>query len=502
MLTFDRAAKAEPTARDALLLIAGFLLLRLATAWIYPAMIDEAYAITVSRSWSLSYFDHPPVGFTIARLAAWLAGSENVFVIRLPFVLAGSLCGWLIWDVTRIAYGARAAWWALAWYSVAPFFLISAGHFIVPDGPLNLALLATLRLVLPDLLTPERSLRTVRWLAAGLCFAVALASKYQAGLFGISALAFLIASPPHRRLFAAPALWGSLALGALGLVPVVAWNAAHDWVSIGFQAARSGAASPGFEPGNFAVTLVGQMAYLLPGTWIIVVWMATNGVARPQATADRLFGWLAILPAILFLAAALISRNSLPHWAMSGFLFGFPLAGAWAAWVADRHRWALLAAWRASWIVIPVLALVVGLQARYALFTRPFANLPPQFDVDWQLQDWSALATTWPQLGAPKLVFTRDWHIAGKVGHALGPDVIIRPLADPRHFQFLTDTGRSSAIAIHPAAANRTGETLEKFRTNLQNHGYRETGGPSLLSMPSGSHTRFVIIAVPVERTR
>lgn len=490
----------ESGTRDALVLIAVFLVLRLAVSWIFPATIDESYAVAVSRGWSLSYYDHPPVGFTLAHLMAWLTGTETIFVIRLPFILAGALSSWLIWDITRLAYGGRAAFWALAWYSVAPFFFISAGHFVVPDGPLNFALLATLRLVLPDLLTPEKPLRKSLWLGAGLCFAFALASKYQAALFGASALAFLLASPPHRRLLLSPVLWMTLLVAALGLVPVIAWNAEHDWISFGFQAGRAGTGSTSLQPANFAVTALGQMVYILPGTWIVIMAMAAKGAWKPAAPADRLFAWFAILPPVLFLTIALVSRKSLPHWAMSGFLFGFPLAGHWTARMFDRHRRGISLAWRAACAGIPLLAFAVGLQAKFALFTRPFFDASPRYDIDWQMQDWTALANAWPDFGTPATVITRNWVTGSKAGHVLGPGVAVHPLFDPRHFRYLDKRNGSTAVAVQPAKIGETESVLQWFPALLRKNGYRVTGKPRVLRQMSGRQLRFEIVAVPVEK--
>jgi hypothetical protein len=495
---FDPERETGP--RDALVLIAVFLVLRLAVSWVFPATVDESYAIAVSRDWSLSYYDHPPVGFTLAHLMTWLTGTESIFVARLPFVVAGAVSGWLVWDITRLAYGSRAASWALAWYSVAPFFFISAGHFVVPDGPLNLALLATLRLVLPDLLAPDRPLRASRWLAAGVCFAIALASKYQAALFGASALAFLLASPPHRRLLASPVLWMTLVVGALGLVPVIAWNAAHDWVSFGFQAGRAGAGDMALQPANFAVTALGQMVYVLPGTWLVIMAMAAKGIRRPTIPADRLFAWFAILPPVVFLSIALVSRKSLPHWAMTGFLFGFPLAGYWTAAMFDRYRRPILLAWRASCVGIPLLAFAVGLQARHALFTRPFSDTSPRYDIDWQMQDWTALTEAWTGFGAPATVITRNWVTGSKAGHALGPAVTVRPLVDPRHFQYLDGQTGDAAVAVQPAKVGETEYVLQWFPAELEKSGYRVTGEPRVLRQMSGGQLRFEIVAVPVEK--
>jgi 4-amino-4-deoxy-L-arabinose transferase-like glycosyltransferase len=126
------------------LLVVGFLIFRIALASIIPLSIDEAYAVVVSRSHSLSYFDHPPIGFALARFMADVSGCECRLVVRLPYVLLGSASALLLFALTRYAYGVVAAFWAVAWYSVAPFFLISAGHFVVPDGPLDFFLLAAM----------------------------------------------------------------------------------------------------------------------------------------------------------------------------------------------------------------------------------------------------------------------------------------------------------------------------------------------------------------------
>lgn len=499
-----KPAAAESIADDrrAWLLIGGFVVVRLAIAAILPAIIDEAYGICAARAWSLSYFDHPPVCFTTAALLAWISGTENVFLLRLPFVLAGAASGWLVYDMTRLAYGATAGLWALAWYSIAPFFLISAGHFVVPDGPLDLFLLATLRLVLPDLLAPGRPLHPGRWLAAGICFAAALASKYQAALFGASALGFLVASPEHRRLFRSPVLWGTLATAMVGLVPTVVWNAAHDWMSLGFQAGRAGTRTMAVQPVNFLLMVLGQMIYLLPGTWVLMMLAAGRGLLRPSSIADRLFAWFTLLPPLVFLAIALVSRRSLPHWAMSGFLFGFPLVGEWTVSVLPRFGDRVRATWWATAVAVVLFAVVFSLQAKWALFTRPFVSVSPPLDINWQFQDWPALADAWPGLGSPDAAVVDNWVTGAKIGHALGPGVAVVPLSDPRHFQFL-DAGRPARfVAVHPVPAGQAETMSVAFKRTLQKRGFDLVGPPLVIPQRTGNQLRFDIVTIPVARHR
>ncbi|MFM7108148.1 MAG: ArnT family glycosyltransferase [Planctomycetaceae bacterium] len=485
--------------RDAIRLVLAFLAVRCAAAWFCPATIDEAYGIVVSRAWSLSYFDHPPACFTLARVVAWLTGSESVFLARVPFLLAGTAAAWLVYDVTRIAYGPVAGLWALAWHSVAPFFLVSAGHFVVPDGPLDLALLLTLRLVLPDLLAPDRAPHLGRWCAAGAAFAVAFASKYQAVLFGASALAVLVASPPHRRLLRSPAVWAALAISAVGLLPTLLWNQAHGWISLGFQAGRAGAGSLSLQPVNFLLVLGGQMLYVLPGTWLVTLVAGFRGVTRPRTPADRVFGWFAILPPVVFLAIALVSRRSLPHWAMSGFLFGFPLVGEWTARALERHRRAIELTWRWTAAAVVIAFLGYSMQARHAAFTRAVPALAATCDLDWQHQDWPALADARAALGAPDVIVTSNWTTAAKAAHALGPTVAVVPASDPRHFQFLPRPALDHvAFAVAPADPGAADRVREDFTSLLGQLGWRVVGTPRVIDQRTGGQLRFHLVAIPV----
>src|ERR1700756_898711 len=103
-LSMADSLSASPAFRLTLLALA-FLILRIGLAATIPLSIDEAYAIVVSRSHSLSYFDHPPLGFALARFMADVTGCECRLVVRLPYVLLGSLSALLLFDLTRYAYG-------------------------------------------------------------------------------------------------------------------------------------------------------------------------------------------------------------------------------------------------------------------------------------------------------------------------------------------------------------------------------------------------------------
>src|SRR6202046_4019309 len=120
--------------RLALAILAGFLVARLLFAFTLDLGIDESYTVAISRSLSLSYFDHPPLHLWIAHFAARALG-ENV-AARVPFIGLFFATGWIYYRLASGLFGPRAALIAVYALNVTPFFFASAGSWIVPDGPL------------------------------------------------------------------------------------------------------------------------------------------------------------------------------------------------------------------------------------------------------------------------------------------------------------------------------------------------------------------------------
>ncbi|MEB3327163.1 MAG: glycosyltransferase family 39 protein [Synechococcus sp.] len=498
--------------RKAAFLLIGFTALRLLLALIWPAGIDEAYAISISHDWSLSYFDHPPVVFTIAGLTHLLTGSNSASILRIPYVLLGTASGWLIYDITRQAYNRSAAFWALAWYSIAPFFLISAGLFVVPDGPLNFGLLATLWILLPGILNPNHRLKPFHYGAAGIFLALSLASKYQAVAFLASICIFTLYNKKNREWLRSPAIIITILVGLAGLLPVLIWNGSHDWISFGFQSSRAGNAGLRLFPLNFLSTLVGQMAYLLPGTWIVVMACSLKGISKTRSSADSLFSWLTLVLPVAFLLIALVSERSLPHWSMSGFLFGFPLAGQWTSKQARNRLIIIKKAWATTTMLLSIAAIGVGLQFKEAIFTRALAKEPLSIDRNWQLQDWSSLHQLWSDFGMPGNIVTRSWTVGAKAGYTLGPDARILPLRDPRHFQFMADPKqaatkygtsiKSAYLAIEPLDPRiNESEAIKAFSDLLASNGWQPQGRPEIIEQKSGDYSRFKLLGIRVRKS-
>ena len=437
----------EPQDGSILTLIISVMMLRLITSLYFPMGVDETYAIVVSRFPTLSYFDHPPLGFDFARAVAWATGSEAPFVVRFPHVIMGTLSSWYLYKITARLFGIQAAFYAVAWYSAAPFFFISSGHFVVPDGPLNLFLVLGLWWLLP-LFDGDHSLTTRQWVNIGIAMALALMSKYQAVLFGVAVAIAVLWNPQARKSLATKGPWLALLIAALGMIPMIYWNSQHEWISFKFQSGRAGNGLTLYSC-NFLLTLAGQMVYVLPGSWLMAQYFAASAIIKPNREAERLLGIIVLLPVVIFDVIALISEKSLPHWPMSGFLFAFPLLGLGITTLPQRFQTILRLVFRPALIGIFLTALLVSAQTHTAFLTRFSFAEAPRYDLDSQLVGWDALRLDFQQRNLLEsfdtFIIPSKWSEGGRAGYALGPQIPVAiPLNDPRHFSYTGDARLST----------------------------------------------------------
>jgi 4-amino-4-deoxy-L-arabinose transferase-like glycosyltransferase len=433
----------EDGRRRALALIAVFALARLAFAATLGPGYDESYTIVVARRLDLSYFDHPPLHQWIAHFAA-LALGEGV-ATRLPFVALFAATGWLTFALTRRLFDARAGLIALTALNLTPFFFASAGTWVVPDGPLDFALVgaaATLARLLFDAPPPRAAFGL--WLAAGLWLGLAGLSKYNAVLPALGILAFVALAPRQRPWLARPAPYLAALVALVVVAPALIWNARHGWVSFTFQGA--------WRPARVAAMAIGEIAFLSP--WIAAPLVAAliDGARRAARDEKRLFLVCLALPTIVvFTLTPLWGAKGLPHWSMPGWLFVYPLLGAWLAEpraaALNLRKWAI-----ASAALLAALAVLVVGQAVTGFATRLIPLGSGAVDPTLETLDWGALRDA-PAVRSAAFVVATKWMDGGKIGLALGPDKPVFVFSDdPRGIAFLSDSadfvGRDAAIVV------------------------------------------------------
>jgi 4-amino-4-deoxy-L-arabinose transferase-like glycosyltransferase len=387
--------------------------------------IDESYMVAAGRKLQLSYFDHPPIAWWMAWGMVHLTGSESAVIVRLPFIALFALTTWLMYRVTSALFNPEAGLWAAMTLNIAPVLGITAGTWVLPDGPLLAALLGTTACLISALRSQGRA-AWGWWLATGGCAGLALCSKYSAALALAGVVAFLATEPGSRRWLNQPHPYVAALVASVVFLPVLVWNARHGWISFLFQGSRAGGLLHPFGP---ILAIAGQAAFLLPWIWAPLVWYGFLALRRGPPDPERwLLVCLAAPPILLFTVAALWG-NALFHWAAPGYLMLVPLLGEAIArhWQSSRLVRIWLGA-TAAFVVIGVVFITV--EVRYNWFPRL-----PNLD----LVDWTSLRTELAARGfldRPELVVaTLKWHDAGKVDYALGGQVPVICLGpDPRQY--------------------------------------------------------------------
>ena len=116
------------------------------------------------------------------------------------------------------------------------------------------------------------------WLAAGVFAGLALLSKFTAVMLVPAVLAFMLVPGWRRRWLASPYPWFAALIAVAVFLPVLIWNAGHDWASFRFQLVRATATH------EFSLRTVGDSSGCSSG-WS--VHPAAGGVVGRGLTAWR-----------------------------------------------------------------------------------------------------------------------------------------------------------------------------------------------------------------------
>lgn len=394
--------------------------LRLVFAAFTGLGIDESYMVAASNHFDWSYFDHPPVSWWLELGARRLTGSEAPFVVRLPFVALSALSSWLLYVLTNRLYGGRAAFWAVVAYSISPVFSLAFGCWVLPDGPLDAALLAAAYALVRALGIAEtaREPEPGWWLAAGLFAGLALLCKYNAALTLAGACLFMLTDPVARRELRRWQPWAAGVLAVALFSPVIAWNFAHGWQSFHYQGGRA----TGLRLHVLAPLTVwgGEALFVLPWLWLPMVALLVAALRR--GAADRrgwLLAMLAVIPIVLFaLIGVWSSTRILYHWAAPGYLLLLPMLGNWAAGWRPVLRNGIA---RMSAVLLAGAALLIAAQIQYGVIPNLAQKSPPGKSPLLQAVDWTSVRHDFLAQYAPGTpVATLRWYDAGKIGYALG----------------------------------------------------------------------------------
>ena len=419
--------------------------------------VDESYAVAVSRQFSLSYFDHPPLHFWLAGAMAKLAHSESGEVVRLPFVICFAATTWLMYRVAARFFGENAGAIAALLLNISAVFSVTTGGWVLPDGPLMLFMLASVAVIAAILFDAPRGLDgvardvppavpgsdTFRWAVAGVFAGLAMLSKYHGVFVLAGTFVFLLTSAPHRKWLARPGPYVGALIACAMFAPVLLWNREHGWASFAFQGGRA-AGRGGLHVEAMLASLAGQAGYVLPWIWVplmVVLWRALR--TGPRDPARWFLVCLGIGPIAAFTLIALRGDPGLPHWEAPGYLMIFPILGAAVAARLERgdvlaRRWIRWSAWTFVGLVV-----ILVTQTANGWMERVAPSLFAKGDPTTDMVSWRALRPTLDAenlLSHGEFLAAPSWIQAGQAALGVGPDVPVLCLcADPHHFYYMVD---------------------------------------------------------------
>lgn len=422
--------------KSVLWLILAASLARIGFAWALGLGVDESYMVATGRSLRFGYFDHPPASWWMQWAGAHLFGTDAPLAVRLPFIAAFALSTWVMYRLGTAVADRRAGLWAAVLLSLSPVFGVTTASWVLPDGPLDLALLGA-ALCLVHALPAQGRAGWAWWIGTGVCAGLALFSKYTAVLVIGGAFVYLLTSPAHRRWLGRPEPYVAGLLALAVFAPVVVWNATHHWASFAFQGDR--AVGLRFRPLQVFVVLGGEALFVLPWIWAPMMACFLAALRRgPSEWRSWLLVCLGFPPILAFALIAVVSRDRvLFHWAAPGYLMLFPLLGAAVA-VRAQLPWVRRLV-RDTAILVLAAVMVVGTQIRLDWMHPAIATFA-RHDPDLAGIDWTSIRSQLAARGllAPGVVVgVPGWSVGGKIAYALGPGVRVICLSpDARQFGF------------------------------------------------------------------
>jgi len=377
---------------------------------------DEAHYWEWSRRLDLSYYSKGPlVAYIIAAsrlaLADWsqrLVGSE-VLAVRLPAILLSVGTGWGLFVLARqVTRSSRLALATVALTFTIPIFAVGAILMTI-DAPL--AFLFVWALVAVE--SALRTGRTATWLAAGLLIALGILAKYTMVLIFPAVLLTMLIRPVYRRALRQPGPYLAALLGLAGLLPILAWNARHEWVSFRHVAGQAGlSVGGGFKLLGPLDFLLGQLAVVGP-VWFAAMLCAVASLSRHPEPLDYeqhdpaalvLLLVATGLPWGVFAAFSLLTKTQ-PNWPMLALLPGCIvlvcwLARLWQAPAAAARRWA-----RGVVVTGSLLGSATVLVMHHTEWLAPLIGWLAEREPPWNLTpaakyDPTARLRGWTQLGA------------------------------------------------------------------------------------------------------
>lgn len=297
---------------------------------------DEAYQWLWSKHLDISYYSKPPMIAYAQFVGTSLWGDTEFGVRFLSPVIAAVLGVLLLHFIAREAGLPRTAFWFTLAANAVP--MLAVGGTLLTVDPLSV-LFWTAAMVSGWKALQHDSTRW--WCWTGLWLGLGFLSKYVALFQWVCFAAFFALHPPARRQLRRPGPYLALAINLICTIPVLVWNARHDWITVTHLGERGGLDRAWSFTLQYAGEFLGAELGLLNPVWFVGMLWAAVAFWRERGS-DPLRRYLFSMGAPLVIFYGLLSLRSrvLPNWIAPAVLPLLCLAAVhWTPWLTNGRRW-------------------------------------------------------------------------------------------------------------------------------------------------------------------
>jgi 4-amino-4-deoxy-L-arabinose transferase-like glycosyltransferase len=262
--------------------------------------------------------------------------------------------------------------------------LVASGLVLAtPDSPLLAASAVGLYCVVRAVQAPPRSRDALRWWsAAGVALGLAFASKYTSILLPVTVTAAVLLRPSLRARLREPGPYVACALATLVFLPVLHWNATHDWISFRFQVQHGLGAPKGSAIKRELDLIGGQLGLVSPILFALMAGAVWRTLRRPADDARFLLAVVAVGSWVFFVYSA-TRRSVEANWPAPSYIPGVALLAALAT-TGAYQRWLRRG--------VALATVLVGVLYLHAL--TPILPIPARRDPLARNEGWAAVAST------------------------------------------------------------------------------------------------------------
>lgn len=206
-------------------------ILRLFAVGNMDLIAEEAYYWNYANHLDFSYFDHPPMVAYLIKISTLIFG-VNEFAVRVPAILCWGVAVYYCYKLTEEINpnSGRYSWFLI---SILPFFFVQS-VIITPDLPLIAAWSACLYYLYRVLVNDSDK----DWYKLGISFGLGMISKYTIVLLIPATILYMATSKNKLKKFITPYPYIACGIALVIFIPVIYWNATHNWASFAFQSTR------------------------------------------------------------------------------------------------------------------------------------------------------------------------------------------------------------------------------------------------------------------------